>query len=321
MNSRERVISAIKFDNPDRIPIWLFNKDQELGDIFWYDFRVTEGKYNTGYHGGNISEWGYSMETLDDGTMGQPTEPVIPTWDDLEKYKFPSLNREKRLEKFAEFKKKSEGYYRLAALIITGFTTYTFLRGFENSMVDFYEEPEKSGYLLDRIFGFEKELITLAAEIGLDGFHFGDDWGTQDSLIVSPSMWREIFKPRYKALFDYAHSLGLHVWYHSCGNVGSILEDFNEIGVDVMNIAQPNVVDIEEVGKKLKGKQCFLMPISYQTVSIYGTPQDIIKEGKRLYSLLAADNGGFIGYVEEYGCMGMTDENYKACIDSFKVLK
>ncbi|MHB1484318.1 MAG: uroporphyrinogen decarboxylase family protein [Saccharofermentanales bacterium] len=321
MNSRERVIKAIEFENPDCVPIWFFNKDQECGDILWYDFSIKEIEGKTGKNGEKMTEWGYYWKTLDDGTMGQPAEPVIPEWNLFGDYEFPTLSREKRLKDFDEFKRRSEGYYRLPLQVITGFTTYTFLRGFENAMMDFYEEPEKAGYLLDRIFGFEKELIALAAEVGFDGFHFGDDWGTQESLIISPGMWREIFKPRYKDIFDFAHEKGLHVWYHSCGNIDAIVEDFHEIGVDVMNIAQPNVNDIVKAGEKLRGKQCFLMPISYQTVSITGTVQDIIDEGRKLYDLLAADNGGFIGYVEEYRCMGMSDENYNACIEAFKILK
>jgi len=321
MNSRERVVRAIQFDNPDRIPLWLFNKDQRVGDILWYDFRVNEGEDTLSYHGGTLSEWGFEWKRLDDGTMGQPNKPVIPEWEYFNNYKFPQVNPDRRLARFEAFKKHSEGYYRLPLLITTGFTTYTFLRGFENAMIDFIEEPELSGYLLDNIFAFEKELMTLAAEAGFDGFHFGDDWGAQESLIISPDLWRRIFKPRYKEQFAHAHKLGLHVWFHSCGNIASIIEDMYEIGIDVMNIAQPNVVDIEIVGKKLKGKQCFLIPVSYQTVSISGTPEEVIAEGRRLYDLLAGENGGFIGYVEEYGCMGMSEENYRACIDAFRGLR
>jgi uroporphyrinogen decarboxylase len=320
MNQRERVMRAIHFEKPDRVPLWLFNRDQELGDILWLDFRVHEGRERAGYHGGEKSEWGYTWRTLDDGTMGHPTEAVIRTWDDLNQYQLPTLNPDKRLAQLADFKRRSEGYYRLACTIITGFTTYTFLRGFEAAMMDFALESERAENLLDRIFAFEKELMTLAAESGLDGYHFGDDWGTQKDLIISPAMWRKLFKQRYRDQFEHAHDLGLHVWFHSCGNVAGILEDLHEIGVDVMNLAQPNVVDIPSVSERLRGKQCFLMPISYQTVSISGSPKDVMQEAQRLHDWLATGDGGFIGYVEEYGCMGMSEENYQACIAAFRAL-
>jgi len=317
MTGKERVYKAIEFDKPDRLPMWLFNQDQKQGDVLWYDLRVSEGDERSGYHGGNLSEWGYSWRTMEDGTMGQPEQPVIKSWSEFESYEFPKVNPDVRLKNLNAYLKESEGYYRLPMLICTGFTTYTFLRGFENSMHDFLEERENAEALLDGIFSFEEKLLTLAAENGFDGFHFGDDWGMQSSIIISPSMWREIFKPRYKKLFSHAHRLGLHVWFHSCGCIDSLLEDLHEVGVDVLNIAQPNVVDLEAASKKLKGKQCFLIPISYQTISISGTPEEIINEGERIKNLFFCDDGGLIGYIEEYGCMGMTQENFEACKVAF----
>jgi hypothetical protein len=63
-----------------------------------------------------------------------------------------------------------------------------------------------------------------------------------------------------------------------------------------------------------------MMPISYQTVSIQGTVEDIHREAERLFRLLATPDGGFIGYVEEYSVMGMSTENYRACGDAFRCL-
>ena len=63
-----------------------------------------------------------------------------------------------------------------------------------------------------------------------------------------------------------------------------------------------------------------MMPISYQTVSLTGTPADIHAEGRRLFDHLATRDGGFIGYVEEYSVLGMSAENYRACGEAFRRL-
>ena len=311
MTEKQRVIKAIEFDNPDRIPIYFRNRDHERGDIMAYELSLEDN---------NISEWGYKWMRLDDGTMGQPEKPIIRDWSDLDNYIFPQLNRVRRTKDVADFKKRAEDRYLLAALGITGFNVYMFIRGFQNAMLDFVDQTNRSIELLDGILSFESELIGLAAEEGFDGVHFADDWGTQEGLIISPALWRRIFKNRYKKQFDYAHSLGLTVWFHCCGNITPIVSDFHEIGVDVMNISQPNVVDIGRVGSLLRGKQSFMMPISYQTVSISGTPQDIKAEARRLFTELGTENGGFIGYVEDYSCMGMSEENFEACVAGFKEL-
>lgn len=318
MNSRERVRRAIRFENPDRTPVWLFNRDMERGDVLFYDFRADSGASGAGYHGAETSEWGYTWHRLSDGTMGQPAHPVIAELDDAEQYKVPELNAEKRLSRLAAYKQASEGYYRLPMLVITGFTTYTFLRGFENAMIDLLTEPEKAGALLDKIFKFEKDLMTLAAEVGFDGFHFGDDWGTQETTIVSLDLWRKVFKPRYRDQFEHAHKLGLDVWFHSCGNVADLVPDLHEIGVDVMNLSQPNVMKLEPIAEKFRGKQCFMVPVSYQTVGISGTPAEIIAQTKHLENIFGTEKGGFIGYIEEYSCMGMSEDNYQAHLKAFE---
>lgn len=71
----------------------------------------------------------------------------------------------------------------------------------------------------------------------------------------------------------------------------------------------------------LRGRQCFMMPISCQTVSISGTPDEIFTEEKRLHRCLGTPEGGFIGYVEEYSVMGMSKQNYCACGEAFRRLR
>ncbi|HNR29455.1 MAG TPA: uroporphyrinogen decarboxylase family protein [Candidatus Hydrogenedentes bacterium] len=311
MTRNERVRRAILFQRPDRVPLFFWNRDQREGDVLIHSLTLDAD---------GASEWGYRMRSLGNGTMGQPEAAVIPTWEALDTFRFPRIEPERRMAGAADFVRGGEGYYLLAGLGITGFNLYTFLRGFGEAMLDFIAEPERAMALMDRIMDFEMGLTSLAAEAGFDGVHFADDWGGQESLLIAPALWREWFKPRYRRQFEHAHRLGLHVWFHSCGHVDDILDDFHEIGVDVMNVSQPNVNPIEAIGARLRGAQCFLAPISYQTVSISGTRAEILAEARRLHDTLGAADGGFIGYVEEYGCMGMSEENYRACAAAFRAL-
>ena len=313
MNRRQEVIKALKFENPGRIPIWFFNRDQMAGDILSFELFPYKGSVSK-------SEWGYVWENLGDGTLGQPKVPVIPTWDSLKDYTFPVPDKPERFAGVEEFKNRAQDRYLIVEMGITGFNTYAFLRGFENALMDFKLEKENACALIDKIFALEIDIIRLAADRGFDGIHFADDWGTQEDILIHPELWREIFKHRYKAQFDEVHQLGMHVWFHCCGNITRIVPDFHEIGVDVINISQPNAVDIGKIGKELKGLQCFMVPVSYQTVSISGSTEEIEQEVKRLYRALGTGEGGFIGYVEEYSVMGMPENNYRACAKAFASL-
>ncbi len=315
MTPRKALVdNAIGFQHPARIPLWFVNADQTAGDVMVYHLSLTRSD------GSGDNEWGYHLHKLDDGTMGHPTAPHLPDWSAAEGFQAPPPREGDRLAALPEFLDACGDRYRLASLDLSGFTVYTLLRGFENSMVDFLAEPERFARLMDTIVDFECEMTALAARRGFHGIHFADDWGTQSGLMVSPKLWRTLFKPRYRRQFDRAHQLGLHVWYHCCGNFGDVVDDFHEIGVDVLNVSQPNVMDLRPIARRLRGRQCFLLPISYQTVSIRGTVEEIYAEARRLYDLLATPAGGMIGYVEEYGCMGMSRKNYLACAEAFRRL-
>ena len=54
-------------------------------------------------------------------------------------------------------------------------------------------------------------------------------------MFFSPDYWRAYFKPWVKAIAEEAHSKGLMVIYHGCGNINKILDDYIEIGIDAIN--------------------------------------------------------------------------------------
>ena len=322
MTREERVRRAIGFRRPDRVPVVFWNRDQTEGDVMLYHLALgAPGNGSVNKWDWSVNEWGYRLEKAGDGTMGHPVDAFYREVPRADEIRVPELREEERMSAVPAFLEACGDRYRLASFDLSGFTVYTLLRGFENAMQDFLLEPEGFAALMDRIIDFECDLMRMAARHGFHGIHFADDWGTQTGLMISPALWRQLFKPRYARQFAVALELGLHTWYHCCGEFGSIMEDFCEIGVDVLNIAQPNVNDIAEVGSLLRGRQCFMMPISYQTVSITGSPTEIHAEAQRLFDHLGTADGGFIGYVEEYSVMGMSEQNYCACGEAFRRLR
>lgn len=322
MTRQERVRCAIEFQRPDRVPVVFWNRDQAEGDVMLYHLALGEpGNGSVNAWDWSVNEWGYRLEKAGDGTMGHPVDAVYRQLPLANEILIPALREEERMSAAPVFFEMCGDRYRLASFDLSGFTVYTLLRGFENAMQDFLLEPERFAAIMDRIVDFECDLMRMAARHGFHGIHFADDWGTQNGMLISPALWRQLFKPRYARQFAVAHELGLHTWYHCCGEFLAIMEDLGQIGVDVLNISQPNVNDIAEVGRQLRGRQCFMMPISYQTVSITGTPADIHAEAQRLFDHLGTPDGGFIGYVEEYSVMGMSQQNYCACGQAFRQLR
>jgi len=304
----------MSFQNPSYVPIYYFNQDQNQSDLVAFEVQrhfIGEGK--------DKSEWGFTWNRMDE-TMGQPLTNLIDEPAQLIDFKVPDPADPDRFAGIEPFNQLYGDRFRMASLALSGFTTMSFLRGFSNLMLDLVESPEFVEALADKVFGFEEQLIKRLPAYHFDAVAFFDDWGTQKGMIISPAAWRRFFKPRYIQQFALAHRLGLKVYFHCCGYYPQIIPDLIEIGVDMLNISQPNLYNIPELGQKYGGKVCFVCPVSYQTTSISGTREDIFQAVQGLIDSFGGFHGGLIGYVEEYHSIGMSAENYQSCVEAFKTL-
>ena len=282
MGSKELVKKAVRFEGPERIPL-SYPYDLTVSDIVNVDVvRNFMGPNKT------LSEWGFEWQHLEnDLLMGQPKEPIIKTWSDWTATGRPTCTirpASTRCEK-TRAELGDDKYYK-ANFVLTGFTVMAFLRGFSETLEDMYLERENIERLADVVFGFEEEVIKLLKPQGFDAVGFADDWGTQESLFISPKLWREIFKPRYKRQIELIHQCGLDLYFHCCGYIYDIMPDLIEIGLDILNPGQPNINGIQRMGDAFSGKICFACPVSYQTTGISGSKEDIYREAEAARRLL-----------------------------------
>lgn len=112
----------------------------------------------------------------------------------------------------------------------------------------------------------KQEELWLQAEV--DAIHIADDWGTQQSLLISPDMWREYFKPCYREYCEMAHRHGKLVLMHSDGYILDILDDLVEIGVDAVN-SQLQCMKLADL-ERFRGNIAFLGEIDRQYLLPFG---------------------------------------------------
>ncbi len=114
----------------------------------------------------------------------------------------------------------------------------TRLIGQASAMLWMAEHPQRMGTVINRLGAFYLEMARAEIEAAdglLDGFVIWGDVAYKKSTFMSPSYWREYFKPWVKQKVEVAHAAGLPVIYHGCGNVKAIFPDYIEIGVDAYN--------------------------------------------------------------------------------------
>jgi uroporphyrinogen-III decarboxylase len=177
--------------------------------------------------------------------------------------------------------------------------------------MDLYTAPDIVEQVLDNVFGFENGIIQQAVQYDVDAICFGDDWGTQRGLMIAPGLWRAVFRPRYAEQFATVHQAGKKVWFHSCGNIHAIIGDLIEIGVDVLELLQPDIFGVEQLANEFGGKVCFCCSVDHQRRAVSGTRDEIFAYTRLLRDTLGAFNGGFIGYIEDYTSLGMSEQNYQ----------
>jgi uroporphyrinogen decarboxylase len=148
------------------------------------------------------------------------------------------------------------------------------LRGIENTFADFHVSPNEVHRLLDALTDYYVEIVRgWGCLSGVDAIFLTDDWGTQNSLMISPVMWRMFFAARYRRICDEAHRHEMHVVFHSCGNVAAIIGDLIDAGVDVLDPLQPEAMDLEQVAKDFGGKVAFCGGISDQKLAKLSSQQ------------------------------------------------
>lgn len=166
------------------------------------------------------------------------------------------------------------------------------LCGFENYLAWLAGERAFIEELTDKLADYSCQVTARLAGSGLDGLRFGDDWGFQHSLMINPSLWRGIFKERYRRVYGAARDAGFVVMIHSCGDITALLPDLIDIGVEVVNPLQPEAMDVEFCRREYGRDLTFWGGLGSQSTIPMGTPEDNRREVRRMLALF--DEGGYI---------------------------
>lgn len=188
-----------------------------------------------------------------------------------------------------------DGRYRLGRWWYFYFERLWSIRGMAESLMDFYLNPDALHALFRKLTDFYKRMITRARhELKLDGIFTSDDLGTQTSLFFSPQIFDEFFAPYYKEVIDHIHSLGMHFWLHTCGNVEQLIPRYVELGVDVLHPIQKYTMDEEKIARKYGDRITIWAGFDVQRTIPFGTPEDVRREVRFLMDTYARRDGRFM---------------------------
>jgi len=307
--SRERVRRAITFGGPDRIPLSMEipqatigrygDRLRDLMSQFESDFGSSGWKPGLDSpepvrHSDTewTDEWGVRWREPQPGLMGIPVGHPLADWNALRSYRVPrTLHGD-----FSDVPEalSSERHNRwVSAYGGRLFERMQWLRGSENLLMDLVSPSGEVYELRDMIIQSYLEAIEHWLEYDVDAIGFEDDWGGQQSLIISPARWRDFFRPAYQLMFEPVQAAGKQIFFHTDGLVWDILPDLLDMGVAYMNV-QYALLGLERLGREFAGRLAFHLDLDGQHFMPNATPEQVKEHVWTLVTTLGSFSGGLI---------------------------
>ncbi len=309
-NHIDRVLHAIQHREPDRVPYYIsytieaarklhaFYGAQDLDELIDNDmvrYSIRRPALFAEVRPGSFREdFGVVWNRTIDRDIGTPE--IYPLAQrSLEGFTFPDPRDPRRFADLPGFVAAHPTRFRFVNVGFALFERAWSLRSMPELMVDMMEAPQWVDELFDAILAYNLALIDELLEYDIHGILFGDDWGQQQGLLFSPALWRRFVKPRLAQMIGVVKGVGKVAMAHSCGKVQQLFPDLIEIGLDVFNPFQPDVMDVYEIKRQYGDRLAFYGGVSVQDLLPHGTPQQISDEVRRLMDQVGRGGGCIIG--------------------------
>jgi uroporphyrinogen decarboxylase len=302
MTSRERIKRIIAGEAADRCGFWLGNPHwetipimrhyfgtktdedlhQRLGsDLRWIpagSYKHPEGKpvFDMRRRGRELSAEGYFADCEE--------------LEEVEAYEWPNPDYLDFTDTLASLRNSGE-IYRASGFWSPFFHEVMDIFGLEKYFTKMYTHPEIVTAVTERIVGFyleaNRRFFEAAGDL-VDGFFFGNDFGTQKGIMVSPDLFDRFVFPYLRQLTDLGKAHGYQTILHSCGSIHRVIPDLIACGVDALHPLQALAADMdaETLTRDFKGKVAFIGGVDTQELLGNGSPEQVRVEVHRLIDVL-----------------------------------
>lgn len=258
---------------------------KEGPEAIWLDERTYKNKWGVVHRFGE-GDW-YQER------IAGPLEKA-ETPDDILAYKFPTADNIRARDNYAEVvqQRKDQGLFVVAGTS-NPYKNAWLLRGMENILADYLINQELLEALYDKLYGLFKEICLTAARAKVDMMKVVGDLAMQDRIVMGPEPWRKIDKPRMADVIQSCKEVNpdMYFFIHSDGNNTDLMDDFVEIGFDVINPIQPECMDPVEVKKRWGDKITIHGGVSLQRTLPDGTTDEVREEVEELIRNCGYDGG------------------------------
>jgi len=189
---------------------------------------------------------------------------------------------------------KEEGFV-VSSAIPQPFKSAWLLRGMHNVLMDYLINPDLVNEIYEKIYSFDTAYCMALVKAEVDMISIIGDLGMQNGLMMSPAVWRKFDKERLRKLISRLKKINpeLKMYMHTDGDVGEIINDLIEIGIDILNPIQPECMNPVELKRKYGDRLVLHGAVSLQRTLPFGSPEDVKEEVRYLIKNCNV-NGGFV---------------------------
>ena len=338
MNSLKRVLTALRLEEPDTVPIleWIvenpviqkimpgasmldFYENFDIDGICVFedvDFaEVSPGVMRD--HFGVLRDFKEVKGRLQ---FPFPIEPLIKKDMDpnkfLETYNMPDPHDPKKLATLRAAVKRFKGKKAIVFAVHHGLIYPIFIRGFENYLMDYYVNPDFAKRLATMVNEYFVELEKQALEIGADIITDGEDYCSKDGLFMSMEHFKEFVLPGLRNVIKIAKDNNIPFIKHCDGNIWPIIDLLVTEGIDAINPIEPAAgMDIGEVKEKYGNKIAIHGNIDCAHLLTFGKPEDVRTAVKECIHK-ASPGGGHILASSNSIHAGIPQENFIAMVEA-----
>jgi uroporphyrinogen decarboxylase len=297
MTNKQNAIEIITFGNPERIVPHIPSYNVAYVGAHHQGFSDSAMKSGHDRPVGSkwFDIWGTMWLKEYPDVMGFPKGNPLADIKSLTDYRWPDPDDERICGRIYQ---QAEGFTERDEVFFNGSHNNTLwekaymLVGMENMMEYFYTEPEYAREVLGRIMDFQIGIAKHYVKAGIEMASFGDDLGTQHSLLLSPAVIKKFLVPEYRRLFDFYKSRNVFIDFHSCGHIEPLLDIFMDLGVDVLNPVQASANNLQVIKSKTQGRMALKGGIPSDLL-INGPIDEIKSTVKDTIYLLGKEGGYF----------------------------
>lgn len=279
-------------------------------------------------HSPFIDDWGSGQVEIEEGVWYPGVHPMAEaeTVEDIEAYPWPDMDDPSRVAHVHEAAARlaADGRYAIMATpwLLFPFERAIAMQGLEAFLERMALEPDFAEALLRRIASLCTTLMGHFLDAlgdGVDIIKIGDDLGSEQGLLMSPAMYRRILKPIHAEYIAFIKSrTKAKVFFHTDGDVFDLVDDFVEMGIDILNPVQTSsgrMADIGELKRRYGERIAFCGAIDTQRILPTGTPDEVRAEVRRVVETLAPGGGYLVAAVHTI-MNEVSAENILAMVDA-----